>query len=60
MDTNDLAIKIQELQKEVADLRAQNEHYRRLASFPQVNPRPVLEFDLHGDVVNESGNHHHG
>ena len=36
---------------EVATLRQQNEEYRRLASFPQLNPNPVLEFDRDGQVV---------
>ena len=51
MNTDDYASKIEELQKEVATLRQQNEEYRRLASFPQSNPNPVLEFNQDGKLL---------
>jgi PAS domain S-box-containing protein len=50
MDTNDFASTIEELQQEVASLRRQNAEYQRLASFPQLNPNPVLEFDRMGQL----------
>ena len=50
MDTVNLTSTIEELQRENADLRQQNEEYRRLASFPQSNPNPVLEFDCNGKL----------
>ena len=51
MNTNDAASTIEKLQQEIAGLRQQNEEYRRLASFPQLNPNPVFEFDRNGQVV---------
>ncbi len=51
MQSANVAPTIEELQREVATLRQQNEEYRRLASFPQSNPNPVLEFDRDGQVV---------
>jgi len=51
MNTDDFASTVEELQREVATLRQQNEEYRRLASFPQSNPNPILEFDHNGQVV---------
>jgi PAS domain S-box-containing protein len=51
MNTDNVASTIEELQREVATLRQQNEEYRRLASFPQSNPNPILEFDRNGQAV---------
>src|SRR4030065_2708456 len=51
MNTDDSASTTEELRQEVATLRQQNEEHRRLASFPTLNPNPVLEFDLHGQVI---------
>ena len=51
MDTDNVASTVVELQKEIARLRQENEEYRHLASFPQSNPNPVLEFDRDGQVV---------
>jgi nitrogen fixation negative regulator NifL len=51
MNTDNVAFTIEGLQKEVTTLRLQNEEYRHLASFPQLNPFPVLEFDRSGQVV---------
>jgi nitrogen fixation negative regulator NifL len=51
MNTDDFASTIEELQREITTLRQQNEEYRRLASFPQLNPNPVLEFDRNGQVI---------
>lgn len=42
---------IDELQKEITDLTRQNEQLRRQASFHQLNPSPVLEFDHNGKVI---------
>jgi nitrogen fixation negative regulator NifL len=51
MNPNDFPPTIEALQKEVASLRQQNEEYRRLASFPQTNPKPVLEFNRSGQMI---------
>ncbi len=51
MNIDDSASTIEALRQEVATLRQQNEEYRRLASFPELNPNPVLEFDLQGQVI---------
>ena len=51
MTINNLTSNLEELQQEVTSLRQQNEEYLRLASFPQLNPNPVLEFDLHDQLV---------
>lgn len=51
MNTDEFASTVEELQREVASLRQQNDEYRRLASFPQSNPNPILEFDHKGQVV---------
>ncbi len=51
MKTDNVAPTIEELQREVAALRQQNDEYRRLASFPQLNPFPVMEFDRGGQAV---------
>jgi nitrogen fixation negative regulator NifL len=51
MNTDNVASTIEELQKEVTTLRQQNEEYRHLASFPQLNPFPVFEFDRNSQVV---------
>ena len=51
MNTDEFASTIEELQREVATLRQQNDEYRRLASFPQSNPNPILEFNRKGQVV---------
>ena len=51
MNTDEFASTVEELQRELATLRQQNDEYRRLASFPQSNPNPILEFDRKGQVV---------
>src|SRR4030042_1838876 len=51
MPMNDSASTLVELQQEVTDLRKQNEELRRLASFPQLNPIPIFEFDRQGQLV---------
>ena len=51
MSTDDFSPTIEDLQREVAELRQQNAEFRRLASFPQLNPNPVLEFDRNGQVL---------
>ena len=51
MNTSDFASTLEVLQQEVTSLRLENEEYRRLASFPQLNPNPVLEFDRNGQLV---------
>ncbi len=51
MSTDDFSPTIEDIQREVAELRQQNAEYRRLASFPQLNPNPVLEFDRNGQVL---------
>jgi nitrogen fixation negative regulator NifL len=51
MNTDDFAFRIEGLQQEVATLRQQNESYRHLASFPQLNPDPIFEFDRNGQLV---------
>jgi nitrogen fixation negative regulator NifL len=42
---------LEELQKELAVLRQQNEEYRRLASFPQLDPIPIFEFTPRGQLI---------
>ena len=42
---------LEELKQEVATLRQQNGELQRLASFPQLNPNPVLEFDYNGEII---------
>lgn len=42
---------MEELIQEVATLRQQNQELHRLASFPQLNPNPVLEFTYAGEVI---------
>jgi PAS domain S-box-containing protein len=51
MNTDHDASKIEELNREIAALRQQNEEYRHQATFPQLNPVPIFEFDGNGQVV---------
>lgn len=51
MKTDHEASTIEELQREIASLRQQNEVYRHQAAFPQLNPVPIFEFDRDGQVV---------
>jgi signal transduction histidine kinase/DNA-binding response OmpR family regulator len=40
-----------ELQSQAAALAAQGKELQRLASFPQMNPQPVLEMDINGHIT---------
>jgi nitrogen fixation negative regulator NifL len=51
MNTDDVASTIEELQREVATLRQQNEEYRHLAYFPQYNPVSIFEYAPDRQVV---------
>jgi len=51
MKTDQEASTIEQLQREIASLRQQNEVYRHQAAFPQLNPVPIFEFDRYGQVV---------
>ena len=51
MSNDEYASIEEELKQEVATLRQQNEELHRLASLPQLNPNPVLEFDHNGEVI---------
>ncbi|MBI5034039.1 MAG: PAS domain S-box protein [Chloroflexi bacterium] len=42
---------IQQLQKQVSDLELAEQRNRHLASFPRLNPNPVIEVDSTGQVV---------
>ncbi len=42
---------IEQLQQELADLRQQNEEFRRQATFSQLNPFPLFEFDRNHQLV---------
>jgi len=49
--TADLQKTNENLQKEIIALRQEGEHTRHLASFPQMNPNPVMEVDSAGYVL---------
>jgi nitrogen fixation negative regulator NifL len=51
MNTEHSASTIEELQREIDALQKQNEEYRHQATFPQLNPVPIFEFDRNGQVV---------
>ena len=51
MNTDHDASTIDELQREIAALREQNEEYRHQATFPQLNPVPIFEFDRNGRLI---------
>jgi PAS domain S-box-containing protein len=51
MSTDDQPSKIEDLNREIASLRQQNDEYRRLASFPHLNPVSIFEYDLQGKVI---------
>jgi nitrogen fixation negative regulator NifL len=51
MDTDNAPTRLEELQREIASLRQQNEEYRHQATFPQLNPVPIFEFDHNGQTV---------
>ncbi len=51
MNNENLPTTIEELLRENANLRQENEELNRLASFPQLNPNPVIEFDRNGQVT---------
>ncbi|MGE5123768.1 MAG: PAS domain S-box protein, partial [Acidobacteriaceae bacterium] len=48
---NDSASTIETLQQELTELRKQNEDLRRLASFSDLNPIPMFEFNHHGRLT---------
>jgi len=45
-----LSATLKDLQRESSDLRIREENLERLASFPELNPNPVIEVDLNGQV----------
>ena len=51
MNTDHAASTIKELQQELTALHRQNEEYRRQATFSQLNPVPIFEFDRSGQLV---------
>jgi PAS domain S-box-containing protein len=51
MNTDQVAPTMEELLREIASLRQQNEKYRHQATFPQLNPVPIFEFNRLGQVV---------
>jgi PAS domain S-box-containing protein len=51
MSNDEYAYDIDTLKQEIITLRQQNGELRRLASFPQLNPNPVLEFNHSGEVI---------
>lgn len=54
---NDSNPAFSDLQQEIIQLRHENEELRRLASFPQLNPVPIFEFNHLGELVylNQAG-----
>jgi len=51
MKADEFSATLEALRQENAFISRQNEELRRLASFPQLNPNPVLEFDRQGQVI---------
>ena len=51
MNTNNVKPTVAQLQTEISALRKQNEQYLRLASFPELNPVPIFEFDHGGRLL---------
>jgi PAS domain S-box-containing protein len=51
MNTDQVAPTIEELQQELTALRQQNKEYRHQASFLQLNPIPIFEFNRSGQIV---------
>jgi PAS domain S-box-containing protein len=51
MNTDPLASTVEELQQEVSRLKQQNADIWRLASFPELNPIPIFEFNLSGQLL---------
>jgi nitrogen fixation negative regulator NifL len=51
MDTDHVAPTIEELQREIAALRKTNEKYRHQATFSQLNPLPIFEYDRTGQPI---------
>jgi len=46
-----MASTVEELQQEVIRLTQQNTEIRHLASFPELNPIPIIEFNLAGQLI---------
>lgn len=51
MSTDNAATTLEKLQQELSALRQQNEEYRHLASFPELSPISIFEFDRTGQPV---------
>jgi nitrogen fixation negative regulator NifL len=51
MNTNGADAIIAGLKSEIVELRKQNEAYRHLASFPELNPVVILEFNRRGELT---------
>ena len=51
MSENDVNATIARLKTEIAELDKQNHAYRRLASFPDLNPVPIFEFNRDGKLI---------
>lgn len=51
MNANNANSTVARLQTEISALHEQNEQYLRLASFPELNPVPIFEFDHSGKLL---------
>jgi PAS domain S-box-containing protein len=47
----DLAVALRKLEKEIIEREQADRHIARLATFPQLNPNPVLEIDFSGRIT---------
>ena len=47
----DMAVALKRLEEEIAEREKADRHIARLATFPQLNPNPVLEIDFSGRIT---------